>query len=105
MKTKWQTKDGTVIPIKDLTDSHLLNIIAYLLRTAPVAHEIAIDSAFIFSSSLRGEMAQYYAEGDCHRLTRISDEEFIEETIEQWPYLLREAKRRQLQENIYEKAL
>ena len=96
MKTKWQTKDGTVIPIKDLTDSHLVNIIAYLRRAAPAAREMAISDAFSTFASLHGEMAQYYAEGDCDLLTCMSDGEFIEETIEQWPYLLREAKKRKL---------
>ena len=34
MKTKWKTKDGCVVSVKDMGDSHLLNTVKMLQRCA-----------------------------------------------------------------------
>lgn len=52
MKT-WTTKDGKVIPIKDLTDDHLLNIIKHLenLATKRAAYATVESQGTICSAS------------------------------------------------------
>jgi hypothetical protein len=61
----WKTKDGTVIHIRDMTDSHLDNTIRMLeLHANHLKREIPYPS-------FNGEMAQYYAESEYDRLTRV----------------------------------
>ena len=55
MKT-WTTKDGKVIPIKDMTDSHLLNSMRMLER-----QHLHITSTAMFPQ-LNGDIAQDMAE-------------------------------------------
>jgi hypothetical protein len=58
---KWNTKDGRIINIDEMTDQHLANSIAMLRRNGFCSIEEfddACDSAF----SAHGEMASYYSE-------------------------------------------
>lgn len=93
LPTHWTTKDKRSIPIKEMTDSHLANTIAYLERTAPAKQEIAQESAMIGYGALRGDMAKYYAGQELNDL-------FVE-TPDQWlarqpayKALVKEQKRR-----------
>lgn len=56
----WTTREGDKIPIADLEDSHLLNIIGFLRRTAPPVWEV------MGGYMPQGEMAQmaYWQEWD-----------------------------------------
>ena len=54
----WTTKDGRKIPIRKLTDTHLVNIIRMLERN----HEHNIEAAWSAAFSFNGEMAQMVAE-------------------------------------------
>ncbi len=56
----WTTRTGEKIRIRDLTDTHLRNIIALIERRLKDA-EAEIDAGYSYSGS--GEMAQYYACG------------------------------------------
>lgn len=59
MKT-WTTKDGRVIPLTELSDKHLTNIVLMLRRKVDAAwHEY--DSA-VGASAFNGDMASYYAD-------------------------------------------
>ena len=48
----WETKDGKQIPLKDLTDSHLDNIIQFLIKKEEFDDIAAEYAAFIDSSDL-----------------------------------------------------
>lgn len=52
----WKKKDGTLIPIAEMTDSHLQNAIAYYERKSAEHNEL-YDTAWNAAASLRGEMA------------------------------------------------
>ena len=40
---KWKTQTGEIMDVKDMTDSHLLNSIAYLKRKIPKGAEDIIE--------------------------------------------------------------
>jgi len=54
----WTTKDGTEIPIKDLTNSHLLNV-KRLLHRIPVKEQYlsALGEIYQVGCLVQGEMA------------------------------------------------
>jgi len=58
----WKCKDGTKIQIRDMTDSHLINSIKLMERTAL---EFARSVPY---PMFQGEMAQYYAEREFENL-------------------------------------
>lgn len=55
----WVTKDKRSIPIKEMTDAHLINSIAMVQRRLEEVSD-AYDACY--SNGLQGEMASYYAE-------------------------------------------
>lgn len=95
-KSTWTTKNGEVIKIRDLTDSHLLNIINMLIRSAAARHQQEISAAWSALAGTRGEMAEYYLEQDINRLEDMSPLEFLynQEGFEQ---LVAEAHFRKIQ--------
>lgn len=56
----WITKAGVVIAIRDMTDSHLVNTIKFLLRAGEATRQSIIDNP----PCLHGEMAQYAADAE-----------------------------------------
>ena len=60
----WTTKDGTKIPIAEMTDTHISNAIAHLERKIE-ATEDAMASAS--GHGFQGEMASYAAEQEGDR--------------------------------------
>lgn len=100
MAKKWTTIDGKRIPIPELSDSHLLNIIRMLRRQAPHVKEVALEEGYNFLSTLRGEMATYYAEQDIQSVEDSTDEEFLSEYHPLWDDLVAEANRRGLNDQL-----
>lgn len=43
-KTTWVTREGKRIAVKDMSDAHLLNAIAYIRRTAPLQFIRSLDA-------------------------------------------------------------
>lgn len=91
----WKTKDGKVIHISDLTDSHLLNIIAMLRRQAP-ARRLAEELAIVSGPRPNGEMAQDAFDEEVRILSDRSDEEYLE-SVPVFHNLLLEARDRKLE--------
>jgi len=65
MKTYWTMEGGGRIKIKEMTTSHIENTLKMLER-----QQENIDES-LAASSLRGEMAQYYAERDALHNERL----------------------------------
>ncbi len=68
----WTTRDGTKVPVTEMTDTHLKNTIAMLRRLeATCADRVAASAAV--ASTLSGDMASYYAEGAIdHEICNLS---------------------------------
>lgn len=94
----WTTKTGEKIRIKDLTDSHLLNILK-LLERAKFGQDNMIAG---LACMMNGEMAQYYAEQDANNAAQES----VDERFPIYEDLHDEAVRRKLivttEDNPYE---
>lgn len=54
---EWTTKDGQKIPVDQLTDSHLRNIVNYLLRNSPALYQRDLMTGYHAIGFLQGEMA------------------------------------------------
>ena len=66
---KWKTADGQKVRICDMTDSHLLNAIAWCERKHLLTQQTMPYPTF------QGEMAQYYAEQQYDALQEGGPEE------------------------------
>lgn len=69
----WKTRDGREMDIKDMTDSHLHNTIEYISRKLKQNYEMERLAWGTFST-LQGDMALYYAEQDCNRISEQNEE-------------------------------
>lgn len=88
----WTMWNGDKIRIKDMSDSHLLNTIAMLLRNATFRRM----NALACFPSFNGEMAQFSAEQDWDNLNEMSDEEYAMQTIPLYKDMIEEALHRKL---------
>lgn len=68
MTAKWKTKNGTMIEIKDMSDSHIENCLIMIYRRLQRELENELLNAYAFAGSLRGEMAQSAAESACDEI-------------------------------------
>jgi hypothetical protein len=102
----WTTRDGTVVPIKEMTNTHLINTIAYLFRIAePLKNRYAdqLESrgwqALAYSDTTSAEIASYYAEQEGSNL--LSQAEWLRAydaiiVHNKMPLLIAEARKRGL---------
>lgn len=92
----WKQRNGKKIRIKDMTNSHLMNTIRMLLRSATIEKG---NSLMCFPSFDGDTMASYYAEQEWDTLDEMDDWEFAEMEYPIFKDLTDEALRRKL--NIY----
>lgn len=78
----WTQADGSVIKIRDMTDSHLKNCINMLERNAQSIYDNYLHQAFNVLNFVQGDMAQYYIETEMDNLSYMSAEDFIYEYTE-----------------------
>lgn len=84
----WTTRTGDKLRIKDLTSSHLQNILLFLERA-----KFDQDSHMAYSAALaQGEMASYYADQEAENAAK----ETVGERFPIYADLCKEAKRRKL---------
>ncbi len=96
----WTMADGQQIPIRDMTDNHLINAIRYFRRNAPSAMRKAENDGMAVASCVSGEMAEYSIESDLHELREMDPEDFIEQTVPNWGSLLKEAEKRKIASDL-----
>lgn len=99
LPTHWKTKDNGSIAIKEMTDSHLLNSIAFYQKRAPVLQENDIYASMSAAAFFGGDtMASYDANG----MVTDSMDEATQDWLERqplWRAITNEAKRRKLNFN------
>lgn len=71
MSKVWITREGTEIPIEEMSDNHLLNAIAYCERRARKMEKDAIAAGYYMLATLQGEMAIMDVEG---KLAHLEEE-------------------------------
>ena len=92
----WTTKDGKKIKIKDLTDSHLVNIVNLLHRTAEKHLLQEITAAYSISATLNGEMAQLCCDNDIVNMENMDLSEWLSYNVACYDNLIKEVEKRKL---------
>lgn len=88
----WETKDGEVIPISELGDNHLYNILNMLRRKA-VAKLVEVQGTFLTMPEPQGEIASMdfdRAFDEVNEMTWLD----VAEDHPKWFFLVAEARRR-----------
>lgn len=93
--TTWKKKDGSVMEITAMTDSHLTNSINMLRRNAQTLLDAEME--FILSGPMpRGDHAQDAVDGCLRELSDMTPEQFLDEH-DAYTALMREARIRDLE--------
>lgn len=77
----WTTRDGEQIPIRKLTDSHLLNIVCLLMRKTASYRRHLIDEGYHVLASMQGDMAQYCLENELNAMEQDELEGNVEDLL------------------------
>ena len=94
--TIWTTRDGEEIPVRELSDSHLTNIVKLLARGAENFKFKLCQEAETFEMFLQGEIASLEASRATDRVHETPAEELLIAHVPQYKNLLKEARRRKL---------
>lgn len=89
----WTSRDGKVVKLRNLADSHLENIILFLRRKAERAQICGIAGALSMMTIFDGESATDVIDAELRTLTDTTPEEMLAETPV-YRALCREADRR-----------
>lgn len=94
LQPKWKTKDGREIPIKDLGDGHLENILNLLIRHA-VVKRCQTELAYLRPAfgGPRGDMAQDAFDQEFDGICQLTTEDYF---LPIWWDLEAEAKKREI---------
>lgn len=93
-KTIWVTREGERIPVRKMTDSHLVNTIRYLRRAGATEKAEGERAGYSVLGMLQGEMAIDSVERDLSYLESQTVDEYLSETRPTFEALLTEAERR-----------
>lgn len=107
----WTTADGRKIAIPNMTDSHLLNTIAYIRRRVPEYKQQLVDSLihnyeinrhlmYLFDmhdgEDMRFSMAQEEIAAEASRILRLSTDDFLREFAKRYFLMVQEAQKRKI---------
>lgn len=92
-RTTWKTKDGIKIPIRELDDNHLKNIIAQLRRNARKQMD-RLEYELLAYADGAPDGASMAAESEAMHLVDMDVDEWLEGNCTQWKALNKEAQRR-----------
>lgn len=103
-KNTWVTRDGRVIKVKDMKDSHLINTMRMIMRVTKSRLIEEQEYAILNFPSFQGETAQYYAEQEYNRLTSAIIDDchvngWLSITLPCWDTMIKEAEKRKLNRN------
>lgn len=94
MKTPtWRTRDGQEIPVRDLSNSHLLNIYRMLLRVIEEHCKECLADAYVFASTCRGDGAIDAIESEIACIENADEDDIIQR---EFPAIHAEMDRRDL---------
>lgn len=90
----WTMRDGSKIPVTEMTDSHLLNAISFCERHEEAYRNHAISEGYSMLSGIQGEQATYDIENE---ISRLEEGEFdLYDESKSYRALVDEKERREL---------
>jgi len=93
----WQTKDGTLIRIKDMEHSHLGNTLRMMIRSAANYRMRAISSGNQILATMQGELAIEDIERGIERYENSTEDELADQIFgPAWRAMNKEADKRGL---------
>ena len=97
-ETTWTTRDGRTIPIRDMTDRHLRNTLAFLRRNVEQYRNAEALRAWAYSE-YAPDGAAYAAEQAAHFVLDVmDDDDVLQECVPEYPALVKEAQCRGFEE-------
>lgn len=82
---QWRMRDGTLILIRKMTDSHLTNAIAMCERVAEARAQRQVNELYLFAGGIQGEQAGYALDAMIDELEEYGGEALLEDNT---PYQL-----------------
>lgn len=95
-KPTWKTKEGKVVAIRDMTDSHLKNTVAMLRRNVGAFEATIRDGIWGYLVGDPPDGAAMAAEGALAELDEADDDDIIAACVDVFPLLVKETKKRGL---------
>jgi hypothetical protein len=97
MSAVWITRDGREIPVRQMTDDHLINTVRYLRRTrVPAAEQYLIDQAYSAMSLMTGDYAIDAVESGLEQILNSGPDEILAAAHPAYREMLSELKRRNI---------
>lgn len=102
-KKFWQTKEGELVKIEEMTDGHLLNAVWMMLRIGAKKRSEALRLGYSLVAGMQGEMAVDDMERGILRYEEMDAEDMAEECCGgSWEALNAEVDRRGLRGTLEE---
>lgn len=90
----WKTKDGEIIKIKDMADSHLINSIKFIERNAE-RYVNGMKDFYLSCPLPNGEMANDYFEQEFDEVMELETNDLLQKSAK-YKAMVKEAKSRKI---------